>query len=90
MGGDLRAQNALAVDRWTHVACANGGGRTMLYVDGREVANEGAGGVNPGGALSAVGGNSPSGDPFLGDIDSVRVFARSRSAAEIADAAAKR
>lgn len=87
MGGPQLRASALAVDRWTHLACKNGGGRTILYVDGKEVANQGAGGLSAGGSLTAVGGDSPNGAPFLGDIDSVRVFTRARSAAEIAAAA---
>ncbi|MBX3189525.1 MAG: LamG domain-containing protein [Labilithrix sp.] len=89
MNGNVGAPRAAEVNRWTHVACTNGGGRVTIYVDGVEVASANAGAVSAGGALTAIGGDSPSGDPFSGEIDEVRLFSRARSREEIAAAAVK-
>ena len=84
-GGAVMAGN-VTPERWTHVACVVGGGSVRAYVDGVEV------GAQPGAVVAsptssqAVGGNCPSGEPFLGVLDSVRVFRVARSGAEIAAA----
>lgn len=73
-------------EQWTHVACVVGGGVVRAYANGVEV------GAQPGSVIAsptssqAVGGNCPSGEPFLGILDSVRVFRVARSAADIAAA----
>lgn len=86
MGGGVRS-TAVALDRWTHVACVNGGGRVTLYVDGAEAAGADAGAVGPTDAVAAIGGDSPSGAPFVGALDELRVFARARTSAEVAESA---
>ena len=72
----------------THVACTiDGNNKIRNYVGGLERDN-GNGRVSDNETLgAAIGMNAPSGDPFVGIIDSVRVFRRARTAAEIAQAA---
>jgi hypothetical protein len=78
------------VATWTHVACVNDGTDVILYADGAAKASAPAAGtVVATGEVVAIGGNSPDGEPFLGAIDDLRVFARARTPDEIA-AAAKR
>lgn len=82
-GGAVMA-GSVTPEQWTHVACVVGAGAVRAYVNGAEV------GAQPGGVVAsptsaqAVGGNCPSGEPFVGVLDSVRVFRVARSAAEIA------
>lgn len=84
--GGLASGGTVPVDQWTHVACVVGGGTTRVYVDGIERAT-GAGGITATAGGQALGGNSPSGEPFLGAIDSFRLFGVARTAAEVAAAA---
>jgi len=79
----------VAVDQWTHVACTFDGTQAHAYLDGVEQAT-GAGviGTSPGSG-AAVGGNEPSGEPFVGAIDSIRAFRVARTAAQIASAAGR-
>jgi hypothetical protein len=72
---------------WTHVACVFGKGESSLYVRGVRVASNSDGPPTPTTETLAIGANSPSGDPFIGAIDSLRVYARAKSGAEIARAA---
>ena len=76
-------------DQWTHVACVFDGINAHVYLDGAEQ-NVAAGtiGSSPT-STAAVGGNAPSGEPFVGAIDSFRVFRVARTSAQIAAAAAK-
>lgn len=79
----------VAVDSWSHAACVFDGAKVRVYIDGVERENAaGTIGSSPGSA-AAIGGNSPSGEPFVGAIDSLRVFEVARTAAEIATAAGK-
>ncbi len=72
---------------WAHVACVVDGTRVHVYLDGLELA------AGPGSIVSnptltaALGGNAPSGEPFVGAIDSFRFFRVARTTAEIAAAA---
>lgn len=77
----------LAVNQWTHVACTYDGATVTEYVNGtaRGTAPLGAAGSSNG--TTCIGANSPSGDPFDGAIDELRVFSVARSAAQIAAAA---
>lgn len=84
--GGQASGGTVPVDQWTHVACVIGGGSTRVYVDGIERAS-GPGGITASGLAEALGGNSPSGEPFLGAIDSFRLFSVARTAAEMAAAA---
>lgn len=85
-GGAVMA-GAVTPEQWTHVACVVGGGSVRAYVNGGEVgAQPGAVVASPASA-QAVGSNCPSGEPFVGVLDSVRVFRVARSGTEIAAAA---
>jgi hypothetical protein len=77
----------VAVGQWTHVACVFDGANVRAYVNGVEVGS-GAGVIASSPAsTAALGGNAPSGEPFVGAIDSFRVFKVARSPAQIAAAA---
>lgn len=76
-----------AVGQWVHIACVNDGTTTKLYADGVERASVPAGTVALTPDLAAIGSNSPSGSPFVGALDSLRLFARARTPGEIAAAA---
>lgn len=79
----------LVADQWTHVACVFDGATARVYVGGVEQ-NAGPGiiGSSPT-STAAVGGNAPSGEPFVGAIDSFRVFRGARTSAQIGAAAGK-
>jgi hypothetical protein len=86
-GGQISG-GTITNEKWTHVACTVGGGVVRAYVNGAQVAS-GVGSVIAQPTLAeAIGGNSPSGEPFVGELDSLRVFKTARTAAEIAAAAA--
>lgn len=79
----------VVVDQWTHVACTFDGAQGHVYLDGVEqAAGIGVIGSSPASG-AAVGGNAPSGEPFVGAIDSFRAFRVARTAAQIASAAGK-
>jgi hypothetical protein len=82
-----QAPAPLVAGEWTHVACASDSLTVTLYVNGAAVAssvlNPPAG--TPG--TTAIGSNAPSGDPFVGAIDTLRIFKVARTAPEIAAAA---
>ena len=77
----------VVVEQWTHVACVFDGTNVRAYVNGTEVGS-GAGviGSSPA-STAAVGGNAPSGEPFVGALDSFRAFKIARTPAQIAAAA---
>jgi hypothetical protein len=79
----------LPLGAWTHVACVYDGTKVRVYVGGalQNVA-DGSNGLVPVSMAAAVGGNAPTGQPFVGAIDSFRVFKVARTAAQIAAAAA--
>jgi hypothetical protein len=86
-GGSAQA-GSVPVDVWTHVACTCDGATLRIYTDGVE-RGSGAGSIaSRPAAAAALGGNSPSGEPFLGALDSLRVFRVARTPAQIAAAAA--
>ena len=71
---------------WVHVACVNDGTSTKLYVDGAVKTTVTAGAVTPTTALAAIGNNSPDlGNPWIGALDTLRVYSRAKTAAQIAD-----
>lgn len=74
---------------WTHVACTFDGATARVYLDGVEQsAGAAVIGSSPASG-AAVGGNAPSGEPFVGAVDSLRVFRVARTPAQIAAAAGK-
>ena len=76
-------------DQWAHVACVVDGTRVHVYLDGIALAAS-TGSILSNPTLSAaLGGNAPSGEPFVGAIDSFRMFRVARTTAEIAAAAGK-
>lgn len=79
----------VTADVWAHVACTFDGSKLRVYIDGAlKDTDNGSITASPGSG-AAIGGNAPSGEPFLGAIDSLRVFKIARTAAEIATAAGK-
>jgi hypothetical protein len=71
--------------QWVHIACVNDGSSTKLYADGVVQASVPAGNVAQTVNLVAIGNNSPNlGSPLLGALDLLRVYARAKSAAEVA------
>jgi len=77
----------LATGQWTHVACTYDGVNVTLYVGGVSFATAPLASAGSSAGSIAIGQNSPSGDPFDGDIDELRVFSVARTAAEVAAAA---
>ena len=80
----LRAP-ALPLRRWSHLAMTWDGSVMRVYRDGVQVASHALSGAAPvsDGPLR-IGGNAIWPEFFKGDIDEVRVYDRSLSAAEIA------
>lgn len=74
----------IAANAWTHIAATDDGATLYLYVNGFVVFA--AGSTPLGSALGGaeIGGNSPSGDRFVGLIDGLRVYSVARSAGDIA------
>ncbi|MDF2698324.1 MAG: hypothetical protein K0S65_6708 [Labilithrix sp.] len=86
-GGAITGGTVVPVDQWAHVACVIDAGTMRAYLNGNEDASgPGAVGSSPT-SPAAIGGNSPDGEPFLGLIDSFRVFRSARTPAQIAAAA---
>jgi hypothetical protein len=86
-GGAVVGASAVPIQEWVHVACVVDGATLRAYLAGSEDGS-GPGGVGSSPDLgAAIGGNSPEGDPFVGMIDSLRVFRVARTAAQIAAAA---
>ncbi len=86
----LTAPGAVVSGTWAHLACVFEAGRIRAYVNGVEAAD--AASSYAGGSTTAgfrFGGNSPSGDDFVGRIDEARFFSDARTPAEIAAAAAR-
>lgn len=85
--GAVLGSTVLPVDQWVHVACVVDNGTMRAYVGG-VVDAIGTGGIDPSPlSTAAIGGNAPSGEPFIGVIDSLRVFRVARTPEEIATAA---
>lgn len=86
-GGTLVQGGSVKVGQWTHVACVADGTRVRAYVDGVSVSfGTAVNGTHPTAGI-AIGGNAPSGLPFIGAIDSLRLFSVARTATEISNAA---
>lgn len=88
--GTTMVQGAsVPIGAWTHLACTYDGATLRLYQDGVEGPSASWGGGLSTGGLDgiAIGQNSPSGDPFDGALDTVRVWSTALPAAEICAAA---
>ncbi len=72
---------------FVHVACVWGGGKVMVYIDGVLKDQENAQIKSAPNLTEAVGGNAPNGQPFVGAIDSLRIWNVARTAEEIAASA---
>lgn len=80
----------IAAGSWVHLACTHSSGTTKIYIDGEPALEDATGGNITSGTIGmAIGGNSPSGDPFDGRIDNLRVWTLARSATDICVAADK-
>ncbi|XVQ88495.1 beta-L-arabinofuranosidase domain-containing protein [Microbispora siamensis] len=91
-GGEQRldAPAALVAGKWTHVAVTAAGGTGTLYVDGAQVARATGMTLRPADLGSTtgnwIGRSQYTGDPYLrGAVDSLRIYSRALTAAEIAD-----
>lgn len=86
-GGAVVGATDVPTSAWAHVACVSDGDTLRAYLNGVEDAS-GAGAIaSRPAAAAALGGNAPSGEPFVGLIDSFRLFKVARTPAEIAAAA---
>lgn len=88
-GGAVVGATLVPTAKWVHVACVIDKGAMRAYVNGVvDAIGTGAVGkaVSPT-AAAAVGGNSPSGEPFSGTIDVLRVYRVARTPEEIAASA---
>lgn len=73
---------------WHHVACVMGSNASAVFVDGFVRDTAGGCTASTGGSGVYIGENGTAGnDQFLGRMDSVRIWARPRTAGEICDAA---
>jgi hypothetical protein len=92
-GGEQRidAPAALPAGAWTHVAVTRNANLGVLYVNGAEVARNTALTLSPanlGATTQNWVGRSQYADPYLdGAVDSLRVYSRALTAAEVADLA---
>ncbi len=92
-GGEQRidAPSALPAGAWTHVAVTRNANLGALYVNGAEVARNTALTLSPanlGATTQNWVGRSQYADPYLdGAVDSLRVYSRALTAAEVADLA---
>jgi len=71
---------------WHHVALAGDASRVVIYIDGQEVASDEGGMVSGSAGFTfkiGAGVFNSDGDPFLGEIDDVRVFSRALNQEEI-------
>lgn len=78
MSGFLEVDLVLALGEWAHVACGYDGSSLRLFKNGA-LAGEVAGGaaLSTGGSNgTAIGHNSPTGEPFDGLIDELRIWRR--------------
>jgi hypothetical protein len=80
----------VAEGEWFHAACTHGPGEAVLYRDGVPCDTIASSGPNDGAEALRLGEDSPDGgDELTGGLDEVRVFAAARTAAEVAEAAAR-
>jgi hypothetical protein len=86
-GGAVVGATQVPVAQWAHVACVVENGTLKAYLNGVIDASGTGSIVASPTSAAAIGGNSPTGEHFVGLIDSFRVFKSARSATELAAAA---
>jgi hypothetical protein len=78
------SDESVAVDAWTYLAVTYDGSVLRLYVNGREVASHEVSERLEHSTLPLwIGGNEPYGEHFDGEIDELRIYARTLTAAEL-------
>lgn len=88
-GNPVTSPATIPVGQWTHVACVIEPDGVMRPFIAGAVSGTGRGSIASRPTTgAAIGGNFPSGEPFLGAIDSLRVFRFARTPDQIAAAAA--
>ena len=81
---DLRGASALTTNTWSHLAATYNGSALTLYLNGVSIGTQaGTGSIATSTGALRLGGNAIWPEWFQGDIDEVRVYNRSLSAAEI-------
>ena len=86
--GPYDVASAVQTNVWTHLACSYDGSNVTVYVNGESKLVTPATGVpGSGNNVAALAGNAPDGDPFIGLIDSVRLWNVARTAEQICAAA---
>jgi hypothetical protein len=87
-GATVSVPGAVRVGQWTAVTCTASSSTLVAWVDGLQ-RNQGSLDGNPaGGTVNlAIGSNNPSGDPFEGLMDNVRVWNTVRTGPQICQAA---
>jgi hypothetical protein len=94
--GELRCNSAgggadggsVPLNTWVHVACVFAQGRVRVYTGGVQRDDEAGGAGTALGSGTAIGADAPSGSPFVGSIDALRVFRQARTSPQIAADAA--
>lgn len=81
------AESAVTLDAWHHAAVVIEPNRTELFIDGVSVSKVGQPGQNRTAIEVYLGSADGRGQPFHGSLDEVRVYPRSFSPEQIADAA---
>jgi hypothetical protein len=84
-GAAVVASAAVAVGQWTAVACTASANTLVLWIDGVAQDQDPMDGNSNGTPTSlGIGGNLPSGDPWEGLIDNLRIWSTARTAQQIA------
>lgn len=82
------ANDAVTQGQFTHVACTYDGAVMRIYIDGTESTSlPFVGSIPTGGGSLTIAQNNPSGDNLEGALDSLRMWSRIRTPAEICEAA---
>jgi hypothetical protein len=83
-GAMATAAGVARAGQWLSATCTVGGGSVGIWINGvRRATAAQASGSPPGEPAIAVGSNSPTGDPFIGLLDNVRVWAGAREGTEV-------
>ena len=86
LGNTATATNALTTGQWSSVACTVQGASLTLWINGVQRGQTTTSAIpNDPTTTLGIGGNLPSGDPFEGLMDNIRIWNRARTAQEICD-----